>query len=98
MNNPSHKIMFLVGLLMLFGQQTAIADNRSHSYRDAPAKHMQNAPPRKVQVMHRFDSRRNMRKMSAPSYPRYYKRSYRVNQLPHRHTRVFVNPRRMLLF
>ncbi|MDP1664054.1 MAG: hypothetical protein Q8L79_02930 [Methylobacter sp.] len=99
MNSLNHKVMLLVGVLMLFGQQTAMADNRSPSHRNAQINRVHHAPLRKPQVGHRFDSRRNV---SAPAYRYYYKpsyrASYRVNQLPHRHTRVFVNPRRMFLF
>jgi len=115
MNSLNYKIMFLVGVLMLFGQQTVMADNRPSSHRNeqvkrvhnapphkyqarhrgAPAKHLHNAPSRKAQFGHRFDSRRNM---SASAYKYYYKPGYRVNHLPRRHNRAFVNARRRFLF
>jgi len=115
MNSLNHKIMLLVGVLMLFGQQTVMADNRPPSHRNeqvkraynapshksqvghrgVPAKQIHNAPSRKAQFGQHFDSRRNR---PAPSYQHYYKPSYRVNQLPHRHSRIVVNAAEYFFF
>lgn len=95
MNSLNHKIMLLVGVLMLFGQQTVMADNRPSSHRNAQINRVHNAPLRNSQVGQRFDSRRNR---SAPAYRYYDKPSYRVNHFPRRHNRAFVNARRRFLF
>ncbi len=99
MNSLNHKIMLLVGVLMLFGQQAVMADNRPPSHRNARINHVYNAPLRKPQFGQRFDSRRNR---SAPAYRYYYKpgyrASYRANHFPRRHNRAFVNARGRFLF
>jgi len=90
MNTLSQKIVFcIIGLMMLFGQQTAFADYRSHSHRDTRIHHWRAAPaPRSSQFNHRFDRRRQA---PPPSYRPYYRPGYRVNPLPYGHTRIFAN-------
>ncbi len=80
--------MFFVALLLLFGQQSAIADSRP-SHRDDQAKRVKNAhSQRNAQFEYRFDNRRDL---SPPTYQHYYKPSHRVNPLPHGYSRIFVN-------
>ncbi len=96
MNNPSHKIMILVGLLTIFGQQTVSADNRQSSHRDAPVRQMQNARvPHKAQVEQHFDRHHNI---PSPAYNHYYKPSYRINPLPHGYKRILVNAAEYFFF
>jgi len=86
MNTLNRKIVFFIGLLMLFGQQTVFADNRPHTQRDAPAKRWQAAPSPRHD--YRFDRRREAPR---PVYRHYYKPGYRFSPLPYGHSKIFVN-------
>ncbi|MGR9116802.1 MAG: hypothetical protein ACU85E_13635, partial [Gammaproteobacteria bacterium] len=83
MNTPNKKVIIIIGLLMLFGQQTVVADPRrghdqrqEHGQRHAPVKRWRTVPaPRKHRIEHRHD-----RSYIAPhqTYRHYYKPGYRV--------------------
>jgi hypothetical protein len=89
MNTLRRKIIFFIGLIMLFGQQTVFADKETHSHRDKAVKHWQKAhTPRKHKHERSFDKDR---KVPPPFSKFYYQPGYRVNPLPHGHTRIFVN-------
>ena len=89
MNKLRHKIVFFIGLMMLAGQQTVLADNRPHSHRERGGRHWQKAHvPHHSQAERRFEKHREV---PAPFYKHYYKPGYRVNPLPYRHSRIFVN-------
>lgn len=90
MKTLNQKIVFCIGLMMLFGQTTVYADNRPNSERNAPSRQWKPAPPaRKLQSEHRLQKR--WEAPPAPVYKHYYKPGYRVNPLPHGHTRLFIN-------
>jgi len=84
-----NKIVFCIGPMLLFGQQTAFADYWSHSHRDTRSNHWKAGPaPLNPKFDHHFDRRRE-----APfsSYRPYYKPGYRINPLPYGHSKIFVN-------
>lgn len=89
MNTLNQKIVFCIGLMMLFGQQTAFADYRSHSHRDTRINYWRAEPaPYNSRFNYRLDRHR---RALPPSYRPYYKPGYRVNPMPYGHTRRFVN-------
>jgi len=89
LNTLSLKIVFCIGLMMLFGQQTVFADYTSHSHRDTRINHWRaETAPHNSQFGHRVDRRRQA---PPPSYKPYYKPGYRINPLPYGHSKIFVN-------
>lgn len=91
MNRLSYKILIFSGLLMLFGQQTAFADNSRSFQRDSQGRRGQISSAnvhKRAPTQHRLEKRREFRN---PSYKHYYKPGYRVNPLPYGHRKVFVN-------
>ena len=96
----SQKIVFFIGLLMLFGQQTAFADVRPHSQRQAPVKHWKTSPsPHNPRVEPRFN-RHHEAPAQAPSssYRHYYTPGHRVQPLPYGSSRIFVNAAEYFFF
>lgn len=96
MNTLNSKIIFFIGLMMLFGQQAVFADDRPHSRRDAPVKRYQTVPaPHKSRNEPRFDRRHEA---PAPTYKHYYKPGHRVKPLPYGSTRIFFNAAEYFFF
>lgn len=96
MNKRIQTIVFCIGLIMLSGQQTAFADDRPHSRRDAPAKRWETRPDRhKPRSELRFDRRHEA---PAPAYKNYYKPGHRVKPLPYGSNRIFFNAAEYFFF
>jgi len=83
-----------IALVLLFGQQSAIADNRSHGRDDwHNDKHRPSHEISKHSDHRRHDQRYDRRRYDGPEphYKPYYQPGYHVKPLPRGYSRVFVN-------
>ncbi len=96
MNVTSQKSIFIIVLLMLFGQQAVLADKKPHPHQGPPGKHFKAVPPAHQPYGGKhFDDRRYV---PPPGRRNYYKPGYRVNPLPYGSRRIFVRDREYFFY